>query len=58
MTYNVVSLDTVRFTPCAHHEGIVGSDNGNNVNTLLLELGQFLDIAREVVYRASWRECT
>lgn len=47
---------SVHLAPCAHHKGIVGCEDCNDVHTLLLQLGEVLNIAREVVDGASGGE--
>lgn len=51
-SYNRVIHHFVGFAPGAHDEGIIEGDNGNDIDPLLLELGQVLDISGQVVDRA------
>jgi len=44
---------SVHLAPGAHNKGIVESKNRNNVHTLLLQLGQVLDVSGNVVGGAS-----
>lgn len=44
---------SVHLAPCAHNKGIVESKNSNNIHTLLLQLGEVLDVSGNVVGGAS-----
>lgn len=55
---NVVVGDLVGLTPGAHNESIVVGKDGNNVDTLLAELGELLDVLGDVVGRADGGEGT
>lgn len=57
-TYNVVVLDAVGLTPGAHDKGIVVGQDGNNVNTLGMDLGELLLVLGDVVGRADGGEGT
>lgn len=48
-THDFVSAHLVGLAPGAHHEGVIESHDGNNVNTLCAELGQVLNISWHVV---------
>ena len=57
-TYNVVAADLVGLTPGAHDEGVVESQDGDNVDALLTELRQVLDVSGDVVHGAGRGECS
>lgn len=57
-TYNVVASDLVGLAPGAHDVGIVVGQDGDNVDTLLTELGESLDVAGDVSGRADGSEST
>ena len=57
-TYDVVVLDTVGLAPGAHDEGIVVGEDGNDVNTLLADLGEALQVLGDVASRADGGEST
>ena len=57
-TYNLVVAHFVGLSPGAHYVGIVKRDHGNNVHSLLTELGQVLDVSGNVADRAGWCEST
>ena len=57
-TYNVVAADLVGLTPGAHDEGVVESQDGDDVDTFLTELGKVLDVSGDVVHGAGGGECT
>lgn len=42
-------LDTLKSAPAAHHEGVIGSKNGDYIHTLRLERIVVLNITRQVV---------
>jgi hypothetical protein len=54
--YNRVIRHFVGLAPRAHDEGVVEGDHGDDVDPLLLELGQVLDISWQVVDRAGGRK--
>lgn len=58
ITYDVVASDLVGLTPGAHDVGVVVGKDGNNVDTLLTELGESLDVAGDVSGRADRSEGT
>lgn len=47
--YAYLVLETESLCPTAHDERVVGGDDGNEVNTLALELVEFLEVRGEVV---------
>lgn len=57
-TYNVVAADLVRLAPCAHDEGVVESQDGDNIHALLPELRQVLDVSGHMVHRTGRGEST
>lgn len=57
-SYNVISLHAVGLAPGAHDEGIVVGENGDLVDSLLAELGEFLDVLGDVVGGADRCEST
>jgi hypothetical protein len=42
-------LETLETCPPAHHEWVVGREDGDGVDALTLELVVFLEVGREVV---------
>ena len=48
----------IGLSPGTHHIRVIGSDAGDDVDSLLLQLGQIGDIAREMLARATGGECT
>lgn len=46
---NIIPANCIRLAPGTHHERIIESNDGDNVNSLLAELGQVLDISWHVV---------
>ena len=46
--HDVIPANSVRLAPGTHHEWIIESKDGDNVDTLLTELGQVLDISWHV----------
>lgn len=57
-THDVVSAHLVGFAPGTHDKGIVESNDSDNINALLAELGKVFDVSRHVVDGASWGEGT
>jgi hypothetical protein len=57
-TYNVIAGNTVGLAPGAHDVGIVVGEDGDLVDTLLAELGELLDVLRDVVGGADGSEGT
>lgn len=57
-TYDVVVLDTVGLAPGAHDVGIVVGEDGNNVDTLGVDLGQTLKVLGDVTSGADGSEGT
>lgn len=57
-TYEVITSDVVGLTPGAHDVGIVVGKDGNNVDTLGLELGELLGVLGDVASRADRGEST
>jgi hypothetical protein len=57
ITYNVVALDLVDLAPSAHDPAVIVSNEGHNVNSLVLELLELLDIGRQMAGLAAGREC-
>ena len=57
-TYDVVTSDLVGLAPGAHDIGVVVGEDGNDVDTLLPQLGKVLDVARNVSGRADGSEGT
>lgn len=55
---NVIVLDVVGLAPGAHDEGIVVGEDGNDIDTLLADLGQLLGVFGDVVGGAHGSECT
>lgn len=58
---DVVAGNVVDLAPSTHDPGVVGGDDGDNVDTLCLQLVDLLDVGREVVGLAAggegaWRE--
>ena len=47
--YQVVALHLVHLAPGTHDEGIVRGNDGHHVDALLLQLGQVLDVAGDMV---------
>lgn len=56
ITHNLIVLDLVGLAPGTHHKGIIKSDYSNNIDALLAELGQVLNVARDMVDGASGGE--
>lgn len=54
--YDGIILDFVGLAPSAHHEGVVVGQDGDDVDTLFLELWQIRYIPGEMVFRAGRRE--
>ena len=54
----VISADSVRLAPGTHNERIIESNDRDNVNPFLTELGQVVDISWNVVDRTGWGEGT
>ena len=57
-THNVIVLDPVGLTPGAHDVGIVVGQDGNNVDTLLADLGELGKVFGDVVGSADGGEGT
>jgi hypothetical protein len=57
-TYNVVSSHFVGLPPGAHDIGIVVSENSDDIDALLPQLGQVLNVARDMASRADGGEST
>lgn len=57
-SYNVITGHTVGLAPGAHDVGIVVSEDGDLVDTLLAELGKLLDVLGDVVGGADGSEST
>jgi hypothetical protein len=51
-------LELVNAGPSAHDKSIVGGENSDDIDTLGLDLIVLLDVAREMVRVAYWREGT
>lgn len=56
-TYHVF-LHPVSLSPSTHDERIIGSHDSHNVDSLALDFGKTLQITREMLNRASGRECS
>jgi hypothetical protein len=56
-TYDIIASDLIDFTPSLHDESIIRSNNSHNINTLCLELLQFLNVRRKVVCLTAGGEC-
>jgi hypothetical protein len=49
---------SVHLAPCAHNKRIIESKDSNNIDTLLLQLGEVLDVSGNVVGGASGGKST
>lgn len=58
LTHDVVPADLVRLAPRAHDEGVVESQDSDNIHAFLPELRQVLDVSRHVVHGTGRSECT
>ena len=56
IVYNIIPLDTVGFAPGTHDKRVVESNDCNNIDAFRLNLGEILDIAWQMLYRATWGE--
>lgn len=59
-THNIIILHPVRLAPCVHDPGIVESEDGDEIDALGLDLVEVLDVAGEMLRRATGSEsaCT
>lgn len=57
-SYDIISGNLIRFSPCAHDECIIIGNDGNDTDALGFDLLQVLDVAGEMVFGAARRECT
>lgn len=55
-THNIITFDTVNLAPSGHDECVVGSDHGNNVDPLALQLVELLNVWGQVACRATGGE--
>lgn len=51
-------LDTIDLAPSAHHETVVGSNDGHKIYALLQNLGQISNVRRQMTCLASRSEST
>lgn len=56
--HNIIILNVVSLSPCAHDKRIVGGDHCDNLHTLLLQLRKVLDVAGDMVDGAGGGEGT
>lgn len=56
--YDVVVLDAVGLGPGAHDVGVIVGNDGDDIDTLGLDLVELGDVAWKVVGRAGWGEGT
>jgi hypothetical protein len=57
-TYNIIMLNAERFAPCAHHVRIIVGNDNDLVDSLLFELLEVCDEARNMLFGASAGEST
>lgn len=57
-SYNIIAGYHIRFSPCAHHESIVGGKDGNNIDAFGSEFLQVLNITGEMACGTAGCECT
>jgi hypothetical protein len=56
-TYDIIALNVIRLSPCAHDPRIVECNDGHDIDALALQLAEVLDVAGEMSGGAAGGEC-